>query len=155
MILKLLIKLVGTNQPQKKFQLECRLMFAFVGKFKFCRKFFQRRIYYKYHCEVSHEANVPASTQFVHPVGVIIGSQAMLEENVTVYQGVTIGANLRGDNSMPRIGRGSTLCAGAKLIGGINIGKGVIVGANSVVTKDVPDGSIVVGVNRIVGQNKA
>lgn len=49
------------------------------------------------------------------------------------------------DNSMPTIKENVIVGAGAKIIGGVVIGKGVIVGANAVVTKDVPEFSIVVG----------
>lgn len=64
-------------------------------------------------------------------------------ENCKIYQEVTIGYN---DNSFPTIGNNVTICAGAKVIGGVTIGDDVIVGANAVVVKDIPSHSIVVGV---------
>jgi len=65
-----------------------------------------------------------------------------LGENCTVFQNVTIGYN-NGDK--PTIGNNVIIYAGAVVIGGIRIGDNVIVGANSVVTKDVPSNCVVAG----------
>ncbi|MBR9789363.1 MAG: serine acetyltransferase [Vibrionaceae bacterium] len=143
-------KLLTTSKPQDSMELECQMMLYYAKKNRFFRKYFQRRIYYRYHCEISHKATIPPSTKFVHPVGVIIGSNAVLKDNVTVYQGVTIGANLNTNNEMPTIGSNCTICAGAKIIGGINVGENVIVGANAVVTKNIPPNVVVGGVNRTI-----
>ena len=144
------VKLFFTRQPQKRFQIECQLMLYFSGRNSMLRKKFQRRIYYKYHCDISHLAVIPKSTRFVHPIGVVIGSNAVLGDNVHIYQNVTLGSNFGNGNAMPKIGDGSIVSAGAKLIGGIDVGSNVIVGANSVITKDIPDDSVVVGSNRII-----
>ena len=50
----------------------------------------------------------------------------------------------------PRIGNNVFIGAGAKILGSVYIGNNVKIGANAVVTKDVPDGSTVVGVNKII-----
>lgn len=147
--MKLFFRWLFAKNPQKNFQLEVQLMFYFNHKIRFLRKFFQRRIYYKYHCEVSPEAKIDISTQFVHPIGIVIGSNAVVSKNCMIYQQVTIGSNFNSDNSMPYIGEGCKIGAGAKLIGGIHIGKNCIIGANSVVTKSVPENSMVVGINQI------
>ena len=73
----------------------------------------------------------------------------MVEENCTLYQGVTLGGARTGDaqaNRYPRIGRGATLFAGATVIGAINIGENAIIGANAVVLEDVPANHVAVGV---------
>ena len=62
-------------------------------------------------------------------------------ENCTIYQQVTIGKT----NDIPTIGRDVTICPGAIVVGGISIGDNCIIGAGAVVTKDVPDNSVVVG----------
>ncbi len=64
-------------------------------------------------------------------------------QNCLIFQGVTIGV---GTSGIPRIGNNVILSSGAKIIGGITIGNNVTIGANAVVTKDVPDNSIAVGI---------
>lgn len=143
------VKWLLTNDPKKSFELEIGFMCNFNTKSRFLRKLFQRRLYYKYHCEISHSAIIDPSVQFIHPIGIVIGSQAIIEKNCHIYQQVTIGSNFN-NNAMPHIHEGCKIGTGAKLIGGITIGKNCIIGANSVVTKSIPDNSIVVGVNTIL-----
>ncbi|WP_281792619.1 hypothetical protein [Paraprevotella clara] len=59
--------------------------------------------------------------------------------NCLIFQGVIIGV---GTSGIPRIGNNIILSSGAKIIGGITIGNNVTIGANAVVTKDVPDNSL-------------
>ena len=149
-MIKNIFKLLLTNKPQAKFELECQLMQYYASRFSLLRRKFQRRLYYKYHCDISHKAVIPASTRFVHPTGVVIGSGVALGEQVNIYQSVTLGSNVGNCNAMPKIGNNTTICAGAKIIGDVRIGDDVIVGANAVVTKDVPNGATVVGANHII-----
>lgn len=83
--------------------------------------------------------------------GIIIHYNARFGKNCTIYQQVTIG----GKNSKAaNIGDNVSIEAGAKIIGGVNIGNNVIIGANTVVTKDIPDDSIVVGASMRIINNK-
>ncbi len=153
--MKLIMKWLTTNDPTKKFAIECQLMALFSGRSRFLRKYFQRRIFYRYGCDISHTARIDESVVFGHPLCVVIGSNAVIERSCRIYQGVTVGANLAGDNSMPLIKQNTTVCAGAKLIGGIVIGENCIIGANAVVTKNVPDDSVVVSANKIISNKSA
>lgn len=87
---------------------------------------------------------------FGHPLGLVIGRDAILEDNVVVMSNVTFGA-LKVDNFIGKqhIKEGSLIGTGARILGTVTIGKNCIVGANAVVTKDVPDNHIVVGYNII------
>ena len=68
-------------------------------------------------------------------------------ENAVVYHGVTLGGQvLTQTKRHPTIGNNVTIGAGAKVLGPITIGSGSAVGANAVVTKDVPDNCIAVGI---------
>jgi serine O-acetyltransferase len=87
-----------------------------------------------------------------HGMGVVIGETAEIGDNVTLFQGVTLGGTgkQRGKRH-PTIGSHVVIGAGAKVLGPITIGDFVKIGANSVVLQDVPDHSTVVGIpGRIV-----
>jgi len=87
-----------------------------------------------------------------HGMGVVIGETTEIGDNVTLFQGVTLGGTgkQRGKRH-PSIGSHVVVGAGAKVLGPIIIGNYVKVGANSVVLQDVPDHSTVVGIpGRIV-----
>lgn len=79
--------------------------------------------------------------------GVVIAPGAELGENCTLFSGACIvyKANDQGF-AAPKIGSNVRLTVGCKIIGNVKIGDGVIVGANAVVTKDVPDHSVVAGI---------
>ena len=90
-----------------------------------------------------------------HGSGVVIGETAEIGNNVTLYQGVTLGGTgkERGKRH-PTIGNNVTISAGAKLLGGFRVGDNVKIGGGSVVLEEVPDDCTVVGVpGRIVKRN--
>lgn len=76
--------------------------------------------------------------------------------NVWVNQQVTIGYNVGADGvaRRPRIEDGATIYAGAKVLGGVRVGRDAVVGANAVVTKDVPDGMLAVGVPAAIRERR-
>lgn len=82
-----------------------------------------------------------------HATGVVIGQTAEIGEDVTIFQGVTLGGTSRDHGKRhPTIGDRVTIGAGAKILGPIVIGAGSRIGANAVVVKPVPPDSVVVGV---------
>lgn len=82
-----------------------------------------------------------------HGMGVVIGETAEIGDNVTLYQGVTLGGTgkERGKRH-PTIGNDVVISAGAKILGAITIGDGSKIGAGAVVLRDVPPYSTAVGV---------
>lgn len=91
---------------------------------------------------------VPLSTRFPHPTGIVIGEGVRLGERVTIYQGVTLGGARRGDwqaGNYPTIGDEVTIFAGAVIVGAVRIGDKATIGANAVVLSDVPAGHTAVG----------
>ena len=83
-----------------------------------------------------------------HGVGVVIGETAVIGDDCLIYHGVTLGGKtLDPVKRHPTVGNRVTLGAGAKLIGNITIGDDCAVGANAVVTKSMPNGTVAVGVN--------
>jgi len=88
-----------------------------------------------------------------HATGVVIGETAVVEDDVSMLHGVTLGGTGKetGDRH-PKIRRGVLLSAGAKVLGNIEIGEYSRVGAGSVVLKSVPPGCTVAGVPaRVIG----
>ncbi len=83
-----------------------------------------------------------------HGIGVVIGETCIIEDNVLIYQGVTLGGvNLTaGVKRHPTIKSHAVIGAGAKVLGDIIIGENAKVGSNSVVVKSVPDNSTAVGI---------
>ena len=77
--------------------------------------------------------------------GIFVASEAKLGSNVTIFQQVTIGIIGYGSKAAPQIGNNVLIGAGAKIIGNISIGDNVRIGANCVVTKDVPSNCTAVG----------
>jgi serine O-acetyltransferase len=85
-----------------------------------------------------------------HPYGIVIHSKAQLGHRVVIMQQVTLGGRQFGVNEAPIIEDDVYIGAGAKVLGSVRIGAGAVIGANAVVTRDVPAGATVVGVNRLV-----
>ena len=95
-----------------------------------------------------HPGAVIGKAVFIdHGMGVVIGETAEVGENVTMYQGVTLGGTgFATGKRHPTVECNVTIGSGAKLLGPITIGHGSKIGANSVVIHDVPPHSTVVGV---------
>jgi serine O-acetyltransferase len=82
-----------------------------------------------------------------HGMGVVIGETSEIGDNVTLYQGVTLGGtSLRREKRHPTLGRNVVVGAGAAILGAITIGDGSRIGGGSVVVNDVPPNSVVVGI---------
>ena len=95
-----------------------------------------------------HPAAVLGQGVFIdHATGVVIGETAEVGDDVTIYQGVTLGGtSLDRVKRHPTVGNRVTIGAGAKVLGAITIGDDSRIGANAVVVKSVPPNSVVVGV---------
>jgi serine O-acetyltransferase len=90
-----------------------------------------------------------------HGIGVVIGETAIIGDDVTIYQGVTLGGvSLNKGKRHPTIENNVVIGGGAKVLGDITIGEGSKIGANSVVVKDVPPHSTVVGIPGKIMQRK-
>ena len=82
-----------------------------------------------------------------HAIGVVIGATAIVEDDVLIYQGVTLGGvSLNKGKRHPTIKSNVVIGSGAKVLGNITIGQNSKIGANSVVVCDVPENSTAVGV---------
>lgn len=82
-----------------------------------------------------------------HGFGVVIGETAVVGDDCTIYQGVTLGGTslYRGTKRHPTLEAGVVVGAGAKVLGGFTVGAGARIGSNAVVVKPVPAGATAVG----------
>jgi serine O-acetyltransferase len=91
-------------------------------------------------------ASIGTSVFLDHATGIIVGAYAVVGDEVTIMQNVTIGRKQAMPGRAPRIGRGVLLTSGASILGDISIGDFAKIGAGSVVEHDVPAGCTAVGV---------
>ena len=110
-------------------------------------KWRERRAGGKVCAEIFDLTPIGKGLHIAHGGCIVVHSGAVLGENVTLSQGVTIGQTLKdGKVLLPVIGSNVYIAPGAKVIGGVHVGNNVVIGANAVVTRDVPDNAVVAGV---------
>jgi len=102
-------------------------------------------------CDI--RVRLPSTTFLPHPLGIVISGATVLGEYVVIGQQVTLG-NKNGVVAAPIIEDFVYIGAGAKVLGDVRIGKGAVIGANAVITKDVGSGQCVVGNNRIIERSQ-
>ena len=99
------------------------------------------------HIDIHAAAQIGNRVFIDHGTGVVIGETSIIEDDVLIYQGVTLGGvSLDSGKRHPTIKQGAVLGAGAKILGNIEIGEYSKIGANSVVVKEVPSCSTAIGI---------
>lgn len=116
-----------------------------------------RKVFRRSGCEVYPQASIEDDLYIPHCVGIVIGNTAVIGKDCKIFPNVIFGASHSpshpGEKGRrhPKVGDGCVIGANSSIIGRITIGNNVTVGAGAVVTKDIPDGATVVGVNQIIG----
>jgi len=96
--------------------------------------------------EIHPGAHIGARLVIDHGMGAVIGETAVIGDDCVIFHGVTLGGTKFDPvKRHPTLGNRVFIGTGAKILGPINLGDGCRVGANAVVTKDVPAGTIMVG----------
>jgi serine O-acetyltransferase len=110
---------------------------------------------YKFGISISFRTNIGSGFYIGHFGTIVVNPNTIIGKNFNISQGVTIAQANRGKNKgCPTIGDNVYIGPGAKIIGKVHIGNNVAVGANCVVTKDVPDNAVVVGVpGKVISYN--
>ena len=116
--------------------------------------FLQNRVSGKFGVDIHPAAQIGRGIMLDHATGLVIGETAVVGNNVSILQSVTLGGTGKQDGDRhPKVGDGVLISAGAKILGNIRIGEGAKVGAGSVVLQDVPPHTTVAGVPaRVVGR---
>jgi serine O-acetyltransferase len=113
----------------------------------FLARWFSQRTVRKTGIEIHPGATIGKGLFIDHGYGVVIGETAIVGDNVTLYQGVTLGGTGKEKGKRhPTIGDNVMISAGAKVIGSFTVGENSKIGAGSVVLSEVPPNSTVVGV---------
>ena len=127
----------------------------YVRKRYFLARWYSQRTVRKTGIEIHPGAIIGRGLFIDHGHGVVIGETAIVGDNVTLYQGVTLGGTGKEQGKRhPTIGNNVMISAGAKVLGSFTIGENTKIGAGSVVLQEIPPNSTVVGVpGRVVKQN--
>ena len=104
--------------------------------------------------EIHPKAKIGKNLFIDHGMGVVIGETSEIGDNVTIYHNVTLGGispsinsnDQRNQKRHPTLQENVVVGSGAQILGPVIIGKNSLIGANAVVTKDVPDKSIMIGI---------
>ena len=112
-------------------------------------KFLYLRILKKYNCVIYPSAVVGRGFHICHPVGIVIGD-CIIGENFMIYQGCTVGSgmdkvNPKTGSTQPIVGNNVSLCANSSIIGGVYVADNVVIGAHSLVIKDIEESGTYAG----------
>ncbi|HIT07131.1 MAG TPA: serine O-acetyltransferase [Candidatus Scybalocola faecipullorum] len=119
----------------------------YLKKHYFLARWYSQRTARKTGIEIHPGATIGKGLFIDHGHGVVIGETAVVGDNVTLYQGVTLGGTGKETGKRhPTIGDNVMISAGAKVLGSFSIGENSKIGAGSVVLSEVPPNSTVVGV---------
>lgn len=117
--------------------------------------FLQNLVSERFAVDIHPAARIGSGILFDHATGVVIGETAVIEDDVSLLHGVTLGGSglARGKDRHPKIRRGVLLSTGAKVLGCVEVGEGAKVAAGSLVLEDVPAHTTVAGIPaRMVGK---
>ncbi len=131
--------------------------FLWEHNFKFCGRFLSHVSRFLTGIEIHPGAKIGRRFFIDHGMGVVIGETAEIDDDVTLYQGVTLGGtSLEKVKRHPTVERNVVVGSGAKVLGNIRIGENSKIGSGSVVVKDVPSNSTVVGIpGKVVEKERA
>lgn len=149
----------GVNRKALKRYTYASKLYHSGGLFKqFIALLLNRRNKKKYGCDIYPSAKLGEGLYIPHFVGIVIGNTTEIGDNCTIFPGVVFGAAYSPNHPNP-VGRRHPKCgndcafgANSAIIGNITIGNNVTVGAGAVVTKNVPDNTIVIGFNKHISK---
>lgn len=139
----LILRAILLYYRDPNFRVVVLIQYASKGQSLRMRQWCCKKLSVKYGVFMSKNAQIGKKLKVEHFNGLVIGSGAIIGDNCTLYQQVTIGQK---DNEYPIIGNNVVVYAGAKMVGRIKVGDNATIGANAVVIHDVPEYGVAVGV---------
>lgn len=116
--------------------------------------FCQRLMHHLCHCYINAAASIGPGFLIAHVGGIVIGGETIIGANCDIRQNVTLGGNYNktseNGRTQPFLENGISIGAGACILGPVHIGENALIGANSVVVKNIPANMIAFGVPAIV-----
>lgn len=129
--------------PRVRAAVQLRLAQAVAPRFMPAAHFIQARTLRSAGAEISPFARIGPGLCIMHSTGIVIGPSVRIGRGLRIYQNVTLGDG--STPGQPVVGDDVTIGAGACVLGGVSVGDRVVIGANAVVTKDVPADSVATG----------
>lgn len=127
----------------------CKLALLFSNKgHRFLSILIKNRLIYKYGIHLGLGSQIGENLRLPHPQNIIIGEGAVIGDNCEIYHNVTLGTKHSVKTKKveyPRVGNNVKIYTGSIIIGGITIGDNSIIGAGSLVMKDVEPNSVYTG----------
>lgn len=117
----------------------------YLHNMKFMAKFFYRINNVLYQCSIAYESEIHKTVRLCHPHGLQINKGVVIGENTVLFQNIAIGAKYPEAEVNIVIGKNCIIGANACIFGTLKIGDNVHIGANTVVLKDIPSNSTVIG----------
>lgn len=106
----------------------------------------KRRQLKVFSCDISYEAQIGKNISFPHPIGIVIGTGCIINDNVKIWQHVTLGSDGKSEKNYPIIDKNVKIYSNAQIIGKVKIGENSVIGASALVLNDVPKDKIAVGI---------
>jgi len=118
------------------------------GFFRFLASRKRMKLIFRKNCDISFLSSIGNRLRLPHPIGVVIGADVVIRNNVTIFQNVTIGSSGKSGEKMsyPIIENNVIIYANSTIIGKVRIGENSVVGAKTFVNIDVPPNSLAVGI---------
>lgn len=127
--------------------------FFYLHKMRLIAQFVYHMMQLVLGCTIPYSADLGGGVNIAHFHGIVIHHKSSIGENTVIYQNVTLGG--RNGKPGPRVGKNCVIGAGACILGDIEIGNNVNIGANAVVLENIPDNCTAVGVPaRIIKHNE-
>ena len=128
--------------------------FFSVAKFDLIARIISQSSRFLTGIEIHPKAKIGKNLFIDHGMGVVIGETSEIGNNVTIYHGVTLGGispsidsdKQRDVKRHPTLKNNVVVGSGAQILGPVTVGENAKIGANAVVTKDVPDNAVMVGI---------
>lgn len=147
---------IDFNRSAERAIVRASRMYHSCGKTgKIFAHFYHRHNRRKYGIEIYPQVEIGNNLRIPHAVGIVVGKTSIIKDNVTIFPGAMIIAHYSSfasrfgayERRHAVIEDACMLGAGCKIIGAITVGRGSVIGAGAIVTKDVPPNTKVVNVN--------